>query len=81
MTGTAAKSEKADKGISLRCFLETVPPGGQDTTITDLGHGTIYESGISVGAQLVQPDILLHCDTHTSCGGLRLFLTKDEIML
>lgn len=73
------ESEKIDR-TTLRHFLERTPPGGQPTRIADLG-GNAFSSAYSsnAGAYFRRPEILLHCDTPTSCGGLRLFVSENEI--
>jgi len=69
--------EKIDveSAITLRKFLELVPPG-VTATISDLG-GLVLPSG---SVSWTGPDILLHCENE-SCGGMRLFKSHSTVYL
>ncbi len=73
--------------ISLREFLEHVPPGAI-TAISDLGGKKSYRPDGTTLAALAMPEITLHCDADITCDGERLFktlhsgqLTKGEAVL
>jgi len=65
--------------ITLREFLESIPPGSQ-RRISDIGKEKNYQYsggvGTLTGAKLHRPEILLHCDG-AACGGLRVFICRD----
>jgi hypothetical protein len=72
----ASIAPQAD-GISFKEFLERVPPG-TNSAVNDLGGAVSYRAGAATLVALVFPEITLHCDTPTSCGGDRVFKTTHS---
>lgn len=70
-------AEIAEKRISLKEFLERVPPGTY-SPISDLGGTKSYPPSGTALAQLAFPEIILHCETEGTCGGDRVFKTDYE---
>lgn len=83
MTEQSEQEPKVEQGpISLRQFLETVPPG-QQKPVLDLGRDTFYPANGNSGAYFGAPDIELFCDTEETCGKMQMFVCveRDKISL
>jgi hypothetical protein len=69
--------QDAPEMISLREFLETVPPG-QQKLIRDLGRDPFYPANRPNGAYFGAPDIELFCGTEGTCEKMQMFQCVDK---
>lgn len=77
ISAMASNSDGASAAITLRDFLESVPPG-QFSDVVDLGGDITYPASGSRVANLNRPEIMLYCDSD-ACNGNRFFSTKDNL--
>ena len=73
----ASTADVASTAVTLREFLESVPPG-EFLGILDLGGDITYGGGGARIANLNRPEILLYCDSD-ACAGNRFFRTGDSV--
>ena len=73
----ASTADVASTAVTLREFLESVPPG-EFSGILDLGGDITYGGGGARIANLNRPEILLYCDSD-ACAGNRFFRTGDSV--
>lgn len=68
-------SKDQDSPVSVRRFLETVPPGRLVAVQADVA---INSAIVSISREL--PKVTLYCEQET-CGGLRIFSSKDQLTI